>query len=118
MATVEWVKCQSRWCSFADVDLTAINTRGVYIIGSVRTQSVYTVYVGQGFVADRIADHRSNSGIVKHGGEGPLVVTWAEVSPNERDGVEASIVATLDPIVDSQHPNARPIRVNLPNGWV
>ena len=119
MATVHWFLCQNNnWCPFTTLDLSTIKSLGVYIIGSGRATSIFTVYVGQGDVAARIAAHRGSPDITAHGREGPLVVTWASVAASESDGVEAYVAAMLKPMVGSQHPNATHVPVNLPAGWV
>jgi hypothetical protein len=72
------------------------------------------VYVGQGNVADRVADHRNNAEITAYRGRGSLYVTWAAVSAAQRDGVERYLADKWNPLVGDVHPDAAPIVVNSP----
>lgn len=80
--------------------------------------SIYTVYVGQGDVAARLGNHRSDSDITNYRDRGTLYTTWAEVSVRNRDGVERYVADKLEPLVGSRHPDVTPIPVNLPAGWI
>lgn len=112
MLQLSWQKCVGdKWGSFLNVDLAHIhfnNMEGVYVIwqggGPV-------IRVGQGFVRDRLADHRTNQVITSHGN---LYVTWASVPTSYRDGVERYLANVLRPIVGSAFPNTEPIPVTLP----
>ena len=115
---VEWMQCQAdNWCPFDDLDLSTVDSEGVYIIGCEYEGHIITVYVGQGDVADRIDCHRSNDEITEYRESGPLYVTWADVSARRRDGVERFLADELDPLVGSAHPDVDPIEVNLPGNW-
>jgi hypothetical protein len=72
------------------------------------------VYVGQGDVAARIADHRNNPEITAYASSGRLRVTWAAVQAAYRDGVERYLADTWNPLVGDVHPTAVPIAVNSP----
>lgn len=113
---LDWMKCQSgNWCGFFDVDLNHQHfdgMEGVYIIWH-GGQNPATVYTGQGFIRDRIRDHRSESSILRFESYG-LSVTWAEVAPSFRDGVERFLANQLSPKVGDRHPLIPPISVNLP----
>ena len=118
--TVTWIKCQEGkiWCPFETVNLSNVTAHGVYIIGYDSGQSsVYTIYVGQGDIAARLQAHRTNPDILKYRNQGTLRATWASVSAANRDGVERYVADKLKPSEGSQHPNVRPIPVNLPAGW-
>ena len=66
--TLEWVKCDgAKWCPFMTVNLTHQHFQGlegVYIIWH-GGQEPWTVYVGQGDIADRIAAHRQEPTILR-----------------------------------------------------
>ena len=118
---VHWFKCKSGyWCDFETFNLGSVNEHGIYVIGYKKPDedSIYTVYVGQGDVAARLAHHRSDSDITKYRSRGTLYTTWAEVSVPSRDGVERYVADKLKPLVGSRHPDVTPIPVNLPAAWV
>ena len=116
MMQVSWIKCQGEvWCQLGTVNLTHShfdNMNGVYIIWHGGT-SPATVYVGQGFIKDRLAQHRSDSRIQAFLSLG-LFVTWASVPQAQCDGVEAYLAQRLQPKIGEQHPAGLPIEVNLP----
>ena len=111
-----WTKCQGDvWCKLSSVNLDHehYNDRvGVYIIWHGGPNPA-VVYVGQGMIKDRIAQHRENSEILKYGNLG-LYVTWASVSEEHRDGVETYLADKWDPKVGKTHPKVAPIEVNFP----
>ena len=118
---VHWFKCKSGyWCAFEIFNLDSVTEHGVYVIGYKKPEGdyIYTVYVGQGDVAARLADHRSDSDITSYRSRGTLYTTWAEVSVHNRDGVERYVAGKLKPLVGSRHPDVTPIPVNLPADWV
>ena len=109
---VSWLKCQGdNWCSFQGLNLTSVDTAGVYVIWKSGEDNAI-VYVGQGIIADRIADHRRDSKITRHGDQ---LVTWATVSQQYRDGIERFLADKYSPLEGDHHPDATPIAVNLPS---
>ena len=72
------------------------------------------VYVGQGDVAARVQQHRSNRTITGYARSGTLYVTWAAVPQSQRDGVERFLADRLGPLVGDAYPTAAPVAVNLP----
>ena len=72
------------------------------------------MYVGQGEVARRIKEHRSDPSITSHSRSGTLYITWAQVDASFRNGIERYLADTLQPKEGSHHPNDLPIAVNLP----
>lgn len=93
---LNWVKCDggawselapnARWCALESVDLSSITEPGVYVIWVAGR----CVYVGQGRIADRLAEHRSLSAdasweILGYRRYGTLGVTWASVD-EQRQG--------------------------------
>ncbi len=102
-------------CSLLDVNLEHshfINLEGVYIIlhGG---QYPATVYVGQGSIADRLAQHRQNPEILQFSHYG-IFVTWAQVDTGSRSGVERFLAEQLQPKVGRHYPTVPPIAVNFP----
>jgi hypothetical protein len=113
---VEWIKCDGdNWCELNSVNLQHDHfegMEGVYIIWYIGNPSK-TVRVGQGVIRDRISAHRDDNQIQAYSNLG-LFVTWASIPAKFRDGVEAYLAASLDPLVGERFPNRAPIEVNLP----
>ena len=113
---LHWVKCEGdKWCPFLTVNLAHQHfngLRGVYIIWH-GGQTPWTVYVGQGEIAERLAAHRLDPDILQYSGSG-LFVTWAEVDVLSRDGVELFLGQQLRPRAAARFPQAMSIPVNLP----
>ena len=116
--TVKWIKCKGDvWCSFEHLNLNTVNEHGVYIIwySDKNLLVPVTVYVGQGDVADRIAEHREEPEFMEYSFKGTLYVTWAKVPQSYRRGVEKFLAGTLSPLVGERHPkNVQSVRVPLP----
>jgi hypothetical protein len=111
---VSWVKCQGDvWCSLERVNLSGVNTTGVYIIWHGGPQP-RVVYVGQGNIAERVGAHRNDHRILKYRQHGDLYVTWAAVAWNEMDGVERHLADHWQPLEGDAHPDVYPIAVNSP----
>lgn len=111
-----WNKCQGdAWCPFLTVNLDHSHFQsleGVYVIWH-GGQTPWTVYVGQGAIADRLRAHRENSDILQYSHLG-LFVTWAPVDRLSRDGVERFLAEKLQPRAGERTPAATPVSVNLP----
>jgi hypothetical protein len=113
---LSWAKCDDgSWCSFDSIDASSVKSYGVYVIWRAsgaphRPSSV--VYVGQGQIATRLAEHRSDPAITRHGPR--LLVTWAEVAPVFSAGVEVYLARQLRPVEEARLPSAMPVAVNLP----
>lgn len=113
---LSWTKCQGEvWCKLNGVNLSHehFNNRfGVYVIWhGGHTPAV--VYVGQGLIRERLKSHRIDQRIQRFEALG-LYVTWATVSRQSCDGVEAYLASHWRPRVGKQHPSAVPIQVNSP----
>ena len=117
---IPWIKSNNGWSNFCTGDLPASGTYGVYAIGRVCSDGcIRTIYVGSGDIPGRLADHRLDDGITRHGSNGTLLrMTWARVSAPQREGVEKFVADSLNPIEGKNRPSAEPITVNLPPGWV
>ena len=113
---LNWTKCEGdQWCSLHNLNLDHShfkNLEGVYIIWHGGQQPA-TVYVGQGNIAARLAEHRQHDDILKFSHHG-LFVTWAQVDARSRDGVERFVADGLNPKVGQHHPLASTIAVNFP----
>ena len=115
--TVEWVKCKpDRWCNLLDLNLESVDedAAGVYVIWSTGNNN-QVVYVGQGNIRQRLAAHSIDDDILDYmQTDGKLLVTWAELHDDDRDGVERYLADRFSPVVGDRHPDADPISVNLP----
>jgi hypothetical protein len=114
---LNWNRCNNNtiWCDLNRVNLDHEHFNGlggVYIIWHTGTNPA-TVRVGQGVIRDRLAAHRQDNEVQAYVSFG-LRVTWASVSESFRDGVEAYLAQTLNPLVGQRFPNVTPIEVNLP----
>jgi hypothetical protein len=113
---LSWNKCEGNvWCPFLTVNLQHPhfqNLDGIYIIWHAG-QTPWTVYVGQGNIAQRIATHRLDSRILQFSASG-LFVTWSKVDARLRDGVEHYLVEQLRPKVGERSPQVPAIPVKLP----
>jgi hypothetical protein len=130
MLTLNWIThdMQGALLRFYDVDLTTVRADGVYVIYSpvdafsaanaFALKNMFgapkTVYVGQGVVADRLQQHRSNQTMRSMNSQNTLVVAFAPVAASLRDGVERYLANRLQPMLGDVHPNAAPVAVNLP----
>ncbi len=116
MYLLVWNKCSGNvWCPFLTVDLSNahfLNREGVYIIWH-GGQTPWTVYVGQGNIAQRLDEHRRDPRILQYSRSG-LFVTWADVPPPLRDGVERYLADQLQPREGLEHPQAVAIPVKYP----
>lgn len=110
---IEWIKpTYGGWHYLFDSNLPNAKVNGVYVIGVAGGDVVRT---GQGFIEDRLIEHRNDPRILSYGTFWePLVVTWAEVDGVWRDNVEVYLENELDPAIRTRLPLALPIPVNLP----
>lgn len=115
MLKLNWKTCgdDRHWCDFKNLDLGKITDIGVYMIWHQGDPSC-VVRVGQGKISERIADHRDDPEITQYDKIGALRVTWASVESHLRDGVEAYLADTWNPLVGDRWPAADPIAVNNP----
>jgi len=130
MLTLDWTTTDTTGAllRFYDVDLTSVHAEGVYVIYSppnifaapdafgLRNAfgAPRTVYVGQGVVADRLQQHRSNQTMKSMNAQTTLNVAFAPVTAMLRDGVERWLANRLQPMLGDVHPNAVPVEVSLP----
>lgn len=87
-----------------------VTTTGVYVIWKPGGPSK-VVRLGQGDIAARIAAHRNDQKITRHGPG--LLVTWAAVAARSLDGVERYLAEQYSPLVGEAFPDVPAIAVNL-----
>lgn len=113
---LNWIKCQGDvWCKLDSVNLQHSHfnhLQGVYMIWHGGPNPA-VVYVGQGSINERLAQHRTDTRIQAYSSFS-LYVTWADVAEVYRDGVEAYLADYWKPKVGSLHPTAEHITVNSP----
>ncbi len=115
MYAVQWVKSSTgTWLPFETANLAGIESRGVYVIWFAR-QGHNVVKVGQGKVTDRIGAHRNDARIIAYRNTATLLLTWAELPADQRDGVERYLADLYQPLVGDAYPNVVPTAVNLPS---
>ena len=111
---LDWVRCKNDiWCPLFNVDLSRVNTFGVYIIWHTGSPAK-VVRLGQGYVADRLEKHRNDKEVTGYGMYGSLMVTWAAVSPSIVDGVERYLAEKWKPLVGMRFPDVPVVPVNSP----
>lgn len=113
MTQLHWIKCNNgeSWCPLSDVDLSGVDTFGVYIIWKPGNPSI-AIRVGQGHITDRITAHRQDPEITAYGDD--LLVTWADAPWDEVDGIEQYLAQQYFPAVGERFPDTPAIAVNLP----
>jgi hypothetical protein len=120
MTKLNWIKCSGdNWCSLANLNLEHEHFNslaGVYIIWHSGNESIQaaTVRVGQGEIKNRLNEHKLNPDIMKYNNPYKLLVSWASVSADQRDGIERYLANVLNPLVGDRFPEAAPVPVNLP----
>lgn len=114
---VSWIKPDAvGWHNLETVDLAHPhfnNLEGVYIIWQRDVIIGNVVKVGGGIIRNRLQDHRNDHEIQSYN-TGGLLVTWATVPANQRDGIERFLGDHYTPKVAIRFPDAMPIPVNLP----
>lgn len=118
MTQVKWVKCSNdgeHWCSLERLDLNSLgDVAGVYIIWHAGNPS-RVVRIGQGApIRKRLGEHRNDREVTAYRSSGTLLVTWAAVPWNQRDGVERHLAEKWNPLVGDAFPDVVPIAVNSP----
>lgn len=109
---VVWHECgliEDDWANYIhDSD------KGVYIIWKVTDNEITARRVGQGNVKERLSKHRNDPEIVDVDKKSKLVVTWAKIESEYRDGVEAFLGHLYTPEKGERFPDKGLIEVNLP----
>jgi hypothetical protein len=108
---VRWSKPPFGWYAFLGFDLSTVGGYGVYVIWHDGNPG-RTIYVGQGDLRPRLAEHRKDPAITQYATHGTLRVTWAVIPWYQADGVERYLAETLPPLIADERPDAAPIAVN------
>jgi hypothetical protein len=115
---VNWVKNSNnnQWFDLLRLNLNASyfnDKEGVYVIWYAGPAEAKAIRVGQGNIGDRLREHRTNPEIIRYAHYGQLKVSWAIVPKQYRDGVEAYLFDSYNPLIGDRSPTAQPISVNL-----
>ena len=111
---LNWRDCEGPvWCPLLTVNLKKVSEHGVYIIWGQRG-SFRVEHVGQGVIAQELAQHRMNSKFTSRYTADNLFVTWADVPKSQRNGIELYLRAMYSDLGESLPPNTEPIKVNSP----
>jgi hypothetical protein len=114
MLTVQWIRSTTgTYLPLETVNLTGVSSVGVYIIWHEGNPS-RVVRIGQGNIADRLAQHRKDSEILAYARVGILRVTWATVPAHQVGPVERYLANQWPPLVGDAFPDVAPLAVNSP----
>lgn len=114
---VRWARCgeDRHWCNLLTLDMDSIKgEEGVYIIWNSNEER-NVVYVGQGNIYDRLAEHKTNEEIINFSIKGFLFVTWAVVPEKYRAGVERYLIENYQPFLNQKLPETDAIKINKPS---
>ena len=114
---VRWARCgeDRHWCNLLTLDLDSVKGKeGVYIIWN-SNEDRNVVYVGQGNIYARLAEHKTNEEVINFSIKGSLFVTWAIVPEKYRDGVERYLIENYKPFLNQKLPKTDLIKVNKPS---
>lgn len=111
---VNWRKdnTNSNWLRLRGLDFHQISEEGVYVLWH-GGKFPRAIYVGQGVIAERLAEHVRSPEIWKYEGHGSILTSWASLAGQYRDGVERFLIETYEPYENEVTPAARRIAVNL-----
>ena len=113
MISIAWTKCGASWCPLQTVDLSKVDSTGVYIIWR-EGNPARVVRIGKGDIAARLGAHRRDPAVLAYNGYGTLRVTWAVVPAHQLDGVERYLANTWPPLIGDAFPAVAPLAVNSP----
>jgi hypothetical protein len=117
MVILSWTSnAHNGWCTLDEVRLIGLRTVGVFLIWYAGSPG-RVVCVGQGDIAARLVEARTNTAVQAFKRRGELLVTWAQVSRARIDGIERYLAETWSPLVASPRPEVNAIEVNSP-GWM
>lgn len=111
---VKWQKDEItlNWHEFLFCDLQDIKGAGVYLIWHTGANP-RVVYIGQGEISERLAEHRGDSRILRYTRYGTLLTSGAILEERYRKGVERFLIDSYTPLVNVRDPTESPISVNL-----
>lgn len=114
MGPVHWAKTDAgNWYSFETCNLFYARGSGVYVIwyDAAKPESVC---VGHGVIATRIAERRTDRGVLMYRELGPLYVTWAELPHGMQQGAARYLTEKLQPPFGDTLMLIPPIEIDLP----
>ena len=110
--SVKWAKYKKQgWCKLNTLNMEQVKASGNYIIWEPRNKN-NVIRVGHGHIANELQALRNNSLMAKFSDD--LLVTWASVQEQYRDGVERYLYEQYSPISVDRVANARLVYVNMP----
>jgi hypothetical protein len=114
MLTVHWIKSTTgSYLPLETIDLADVSTSGVYVIWHEGNPG-RVVRIGQGNIADRLAQHRKDPAILAYARQGTLRVIWAAVPAHQVGPVERYLANQWPPLVGDAFPDVAPLAVNSP----
>jgi hypothetical protein len=113
-----WSKCENeQWCRLNSLNLNDKHFElmaGIYIIWRQSGATPLVLRVGQGFIKQRLHQHRWEADIMALSND-VVFVTWAALDAAQRDGAARFLADKLDPAVKSdRQTTGRPLKINLP----
>jgi len=118
--TLDWmIGIDDTWCLLDSLNLNEScfdNLRGVFIVWygpNEKGEEGHVVCVGKGIIRNQLLTLMKDPTLARYSSR-RLMVTWAEVDALHKEGVEAYLVAILDPLFGERHPNVVQTLVNLP----
>ena len=110
--SVKWAKYRKQgWCKLNTLNLELVRSNGIFIIWKPQDRN-NVIRIGQGHIASELQKLRNNASVAKFGND--LLVTWASIQQQYRDGVERYLYEQYSPVSVERVHNARLIYVNLP----
>lgn len=115
MPHYNWAKLPNNtYSSLNALDLSNVqNTKGIYVIWQT-TPFPRTIRLGQGYIGQRLANHRLDNVVMAYQAQGTYYASWITPPAGYLDGIERYLANTLRPLVGDAFPDAVPIEVNLP----
>ncbi len=113
--SVKWAKYKKQgWCKLNTLNLELVKSRGIYIIWKPQNKN-NVIRIGQGNIASELQTLRNSAIIARFGDD--LLVTWASVQKQYRDGVERYLYEQYSPISVDRVATARLVQVNMPGKY-
>lgn len=112
--SINWILCEGNvWCNFFAVNLSNNHFDGLEGVYVIWCDDGPCLRVGQGNIRDRLSAHRIHPDFRAYTSH-TVLVTWADVDPAHRDGIELYLANELNPEIGQRFPEVDPIPVNLP----
>ncbi len=121
---VTWIKNNQtgEWFDFLRLNLDSqyfAGKRGIYVIWYTSPQQAKVIRLGQGYLGQRLKEHRANPKITNYSIYGQLKVSWILVDSihlweHDLNGVEKYLARVYSPTEGDLYPTTDPeVRVNL-----